>query len=190
MQNKILVILASVREGRMADRVANWIMKEVGNKETCTYELVDLKDWQLPYFDYPTSAVEIDGNYRTEKEREWSKKVKEADGFLIVTPEYNHSYPAQLKSAIDLLYNEWNHKAMSFVSYGGGAGGARAVEHLKNIASELQVVTPRSGVYIKFVWEAFNENGDIVDSNYTSALKTTIEQLEHWTQVCKDARKK
>lgn len=185
---KILVILVSIREKRMGEKVAKWVMQTTTQFPEASFELIDLKNWPIPYFTYPTSAVEINGNYDTELEKAWSKKVSEADGFLIVTPEYNHSYPAQLKSAIDLLYNEWNNKAMSFVSYGGGAGGARAVEQLRLIASELQIATPRSAVNIKAVWQAFDEQDKLMDSSYEKSLQTTIQQLLLWTKAMKTLR--
>jgi NAD(P)H-dependent FMN reductase len=112
----IYIILGSTREGRKGEKVAKWVHSVAASRSDLDIELVDLRDWSLPFVhnaDTPAS-----GKYNVETQK-WADKIAQADGFLIVTPEYNHGYPAVLKNALDHLYAEWNGKPVAFVSYGG-----------------------------------------------------------------------
>src|SRR4051794_31777772 len=106
----IAVIIASTRQGRTADNVARWFFPLIEERADMTAELVDLRDFQLPYYDHVKPASMLT---RDEEPREWSDVVSRADGFVFLTPEYNHSIPAVLKSALDAIYTEWNRKPMA-----------------------------------------------------------------------------
>lgn len=153
----IQIILASTREGRIGDKVAQWVAAHAKARMEFTSELVDLRDWPLPHFNdalYPGT-----GEYSFDYTKKWSKKVQEADGFIIVTCEYNHGYPGVLKNALDHLYKEWNGKPVAFVSYGGVAAGTRAVEQLHQVVNELHMVSVHDEVNIPFVSKAFDATG-------------------------------
>jgi NAD(P)H-dependent FMN reductase len=147
MTLRIGIILGSTRTGRFADRPAKWLL-ELAQKqegEDATFELVDLRDYPLPFFDEPKSPFR-EPSKRPEAVR-WAAKVGELDAFVFVNGEYNHSIPAALKNALDYVYAEWNRKPAGFVSY-GNAGGARGVEQLRLMLVELQVAPLRSAVHI------------------------------------------
>ena len=140
---KIGIILGSTRPGRNGEAVARWVYQAAAQRTDAEFELVDLLDYKLPHLDevLPPSL----GQYTQPHTLAWADKIASFDGFVMVTPEYNHSTSGALKNAIDFLYGEWNNKAVGFVSY-GSAGGTRAVEHLRLIAGELQMADVRSQV--------------------------------------------
>ena len=187
---KIKIILGSIRNGRFGDKPAKWIY-DIACKDTeAEYELIDLKDYQLPMFQEPVSPAYIEGAYASDKVNEWSKKIAEADGFIVVTPEYNHGYPSSLKNNIDYLYREWNNKPIAFVGY-GSAGGARAINQLKQVAVELQMAPIRTSVLIMSPWNLVNEDNSLkagVLDQYTSTAENLIKQLKWWTKTLKAGR--
>jgi NAD(P)H-dependent FMN reductase len=140
---RIGVILGSTRPGRRGEPVARWVMDEAGRRSDADFELVDLADYPLPHLDetLPQSL----GQYRNAHTQKGAATIGRFDGFVFVTPEYNHSTSSVLKNAIDFLYAEWNNKAMGVVSY-GAVGGARAAEHLRLVAGELQMADVRTNV--------------------------------------------
>ena len=140
---KIGIILGSTRPGRNGEAVARWVADIAAERTDAEFELVDLLDYKLPHLDevVPPSM----GQYSQQHTLAWAEKIASFDGFIMVTPEYNHSTSGALKNAIDFLYAEWNNKAVGFVSY-GGVGGARAVEHLRLIVAELQMADVRAQV--------------------------------------------
>ncbi|MGJ6964872.1 NADPH-dependent FMN reductase [Streptosporangium sp. G11] len=140
---KIGIILGSTRPGRNGEAVARWAYQVAAQRTDAEFELVDLLDYKLPHLDeaLPPSL----GQYTQPHTLRWANKIASFDGFVMVTPEYNHSTSGALKNAIDFLYGEWNNKAVGFVSY-GSAGGTRAVEHLRLIAGELQMADVRNQV--------------------------------------------
>jgi NAD(P)H-dependent FMN reductase len=125
--NNIAIILGSTRPNRNGEAVAKWVFDLASKRTDASYELVDVKEFNLPLLDEPIPASQ--GKYSKEHTKRWAEKIASFDAFIFVTPEYNHSIPGALKNAIDFLYKEWNNKAAGFVSY-GAVGGARAVEHL------------------------------------------------------------
>ncbi|GAA2703473.1 NADPH-dependent FMN reductase [Actinoplanes palleronii] len=136
---KIAVIAGSTRPGRKSRTVAEWVLDRAAGRPGAGYHLLDLADAGLPLLDEPASAkVAGPAGYTREHTRRWSATVAGYDGFVFVTPEYNHSVSGVLKNAVDFLYHEWANKAAALVSY-GGAGGARAIEHLRGILSEVQI---------------------------------------------------
>ncbi|GHO70083.1 hypothetical protein KSC_089750 [Ktedonobacter sp. SOSP1-52] len=146
--SRILVIFGSTRQGRRGEVVANWLMDRLATRTDAIFELVDLRDISLPFFDSPTSPVY--GHIAPEAEQ-WAALVDRADGFIFVTPEYNHGYSAVLKNAIDHLYSQWAHKPAAIVSYGGFAAGYRAAEQLRQVLIELKMVPIREQVGISLV---------------------------------------
>ncbi len=135
---KIEVLVGSVRQNRFCDKPANYLCGELKKEENVEAELVDLKEWDLPFFNEPITPVASKGEYKNPLVKKFAEKISEADGFVIVTPEYNHGYPGVLKNALDWIYYPWNQKPVGFVSY-GGAGGARSVEQLRQVVIALHM---------------------------------------------------
>jgi NAD(P)H-dependent FMN reductase len=175
---KIGIILGSTRPGRNGEAVAKWVLEIASRRSDAEFELVDLADYPLPHLDEPMSAAW--GSYQNDHTKEWSAKISEFDGYVFVTPEYNHSTSGVLKNALDYLYKEWNNKAAAFVSY-GGVGGARAVEHLRLIASELQLATVRAQVAISLITE-FENFSEFKPGDYLEPMvDTMLDQLVAWS---------
>src|SRR5579871_902352 len=144
---KIEVLVGSTRPNRFSDKPAVYLCAELKKEEGVEAELVDLKDWELPFFNEPVSPIAAKGEYKNPLVKKWAEKISEADGFVIVTPEYNHGYPGVLKNALDWIYFPWNQKPVGFVSH-GGAGGSRAIEQLRQVAIALQMHPIQSAVSI------------------------------------------
>ncbi len=144
---KIKVIIGSTRQNRFSETPAQWIFEEAKKLDGVDAELLDLRDYPMPFFDDPMSPSMAKGQYSNETVKRWAEKIDEGDAFIIVSPEYNHGYTAVLKNAMDVIYPEWNRKPVGFVSY-GSALGARAVEQLRQVAVELQMAPIRNAIYI------------------------------------------
>nr|ANY57938.1 FMN Reductase [uncultured bacterium] len=153
----IQVILGSTRQGRVGASVASWFMQHASARTDLSAELVDLADWPLPFFNSPVPPAF--GPSSDPQARAWAAKVGQADGYVLVTPEYNHGYPAVLKNALDHVYREWNGKPVGFVGYGGPGGGVRAVEQLRQVVVELSMFPLRQQVIIANAYLAFDESG-------------------------------
>ncbi len=147
MKIHLQVIIGSTRQGRFSEKPAKWIFAELEKEEGVTAELVDLRDYPLPFFDEPVSPMKLNGVYSDPAVTRWSEKVKQADAYVIIAPEYNHGYTAVLKNAIDHLYPEWNNKPVGFLSY-GSVGGARVIEQLRLVAIELQMLPIKQAIHI------------------------------------------
>ena len=182
---RIQIILSSTREGRFGHRIANWFYGLAAKREDLLTELIDLRDWPLPFFDEPASPST--GHYAPEAQG-WATKVAEGDGYVIVTPEYNFGYPAVLKNALDHIYHEWNNKPVAFVGYGGTAGGSRAVQQLRQVVVELQMAPIRAGIVMPFARRLFDENGAIKDEFYNTRAEALLDQLLWWARALKAAR--
>jgi NAD(P)H-dependent FMN reductase len=176
MKPRILVILGSTREGRVGERVAHWLLRQLDGQQAAAFELVDLRDYPLPIYEGPS------GERRGATVQRWADKVAAVDGYVVVTPEYNHGYPAALKSALDHAYDEWNRKPVAFVSYGGHAAGYRAVEQLRLVAVELQMVPIREQVAIQAPWAAFDEQGGLMRKGAEEAVRRMVDdaRLTRW----------
>jgi len=135
---KIAIIIGSTRPGRNGEAVAKWVYEIAQKSSGAEFELVDIKDFNLPLLDEPVPAAM--GNYSKPHTKAWGAKIDSFDGYVFVTPEYNHGINGALKNAIDFLYREWNNKAAGFVGY-GGVGAARAVSQLRVVMAYLQVAT-------------------------------------------------
>lgn len=141
------LIIGSTRPTRFADKPAAWIADRLGAREDLTFETVDLRDYPLPLFDAARSPMHTGRDYATEALGAWGRKLDEADGYIFLVAEYNHSFTAVLKNALDVVYPELNRKPAAFVGY-GGVGGARAVEQLRLVAVELEMAPLRHAVHI------------------------------------------
>lgn len=184
----IKVILGSTRPSRFGPQVADWIMELSKQNKDATFELVDLKEINLPLLDEPVPPLL--GQYSQPHTKAWAKIVGEADGFIIVTAEYNFSIPAALKNAMDFLAAEWRYKPVAFVSYGAGAGGVRAVEHLRASIANLGMFDLREQVVIPNYWTQLTEQGAFKpDELQTQSAQKIIERIAFWSNYLKPARK-
>lgn len=193
---KIQIIVGSTRQGRQTDRLAKWVLNQAETVEGVSVELLDLRDFELPFFNEPISP-----RYNPERKPEpavdtWLKKIAEADGYIIVTPEYDHSIPGVLKNALDFIAFETVKKPMAIVSH-GTVGGARAAEHLKGIISEIQAVpVPVNVAFAHRIGETVSEEGVLEESLVKApygphtALQHMLSDLVWYTKALTDARAK
>ena len=187
----ISVITGSIRQGRFGEKPAKWIFELLKEREGVDARLLDLRHFPMPFFDQPMGpAMPGRPPYEHEVVQRWTAEIARADGFIIVTPEYNFGPPAVLKNALDWVYKEWNRKTVAFVSY-GGAMGVRSVQMLRLIAIELQLAPMRFTVSIPrdVLWAHF-QGGD-VDKGLAELNKQAdamIDDLLWWTNALKAAR--
>jgi len=181
----IQVILGSTRQGRSGEKVARWFMGHAEQRPELTVELVDLADWPLPFISTPVPPAMSESE--DPQTAAWAAKVAAADGYVIVTPEYNHGYPAVLKNALDHVFAEWGDKPVGFVGYGGPAGGVRAVEQLRQVVVELRMVPLRHQVTIPKVYAAFDADGEPREDRSGEA-DALLDELAWWTGVLRQAR--
>lgn len=189
---RIAVIIGSTRDTRFADKPAKWIYEVASARDDMEVEIVDVRDFDLPFFNEAASNLWMPSS--DPNAVKWQQKIAQFDGYIFVTAEYNRSIPASLKNALDQAYVEWNHKPAAIVGY-GGVGAARAVEHLRTIAVELQMVPVRSGVHIaggEFLkvhpLGANGELSEISDAILPSA-NAMLNDLAWWTNATVAARK-
>lgn len=187
----ISVIVGSVRQGRLAEKPARWILDHLKKRAGIDARLLDLKDYPMPLFDAPIPpAVPGRPAYGHEVVKRWTQAIAASDGFVIVAPEYNHGPTAVLKNAIDWVYREWNRKAVAFVGY-GSVGGARAIEQLRQIAVEIQLAPIRSAVHIPATTLYAHFQGQDVApllAELDNTADPMLDDLLWWTQALKTAR--
>lgn len=181
------IIVGSTREGRLSVQPAHWIFDKVTRTPGVTAELIDLRDYPLPFYDEARTPKEIKDDYKNDTARAWLAKLKTIDAFIIVSPEYNHGYPGVLKNALDYAYFEWNNKPVGFVSY-GTVGGGRVVEQLRLVAIELQMAPIRNAVHILSPWHLMDEQGKLKTESFDKQGDALIEQLVWWGTALKKAR--
>ena len=181
---KIAIIIGSTRPGRNGEAVARWVYEHAAKRSGVEYELVDLAEWNLPHLDEAMPAAM--GQYANDHTKAWAAKIAEFDGYLFVTPEYNHSTSGALKNAIDYVGAEWYNKAAGFVSY-GVFGGARAVEHLRLVLSQLQVATVSAHVGLSLAHDFENWQLKPTDQQ-TAALTPLFDQVEAWSAALENVR--
>jgi NAD(P)H-dependent FMN reductase len=186
---KLQLIIGSTRQNRQSEIVARWVQKEL-EEYSFDVEILDLKDYPLPFFDEPAPIAALGGNYSSNEGKRWAQKVGKADAYLVITPEYNHGYPAVLKNALDYAYYEWEKKPIAFVSYGGSASGSRSVEQLRLVAIELQMVPIREAVHLPIFQGVFDENGELIKKHYNKTLSATLDQLHWYAKALKEAKRK
>lgn len=190
---KLQIIVGSTRHTRAADKVVPWVASRAAGHDEFETEVLDLRDWRLPMFaeHFGTIGDPSDPAYSDEIVRRWNRKIAEADAYLIVTPEYNHSVPGELKNAIDSVFVSFafRNKPMAFVGYSGGVGaGIRSIEHLNQIATEVEAVPLRSTVVLPFVDKAFTEDGEPADPATEISLQITLDDLAWWAAALHTAR--
>lgn len=165
---KIGVVYGSTRPRRFCDTIADWVVEQLGRAGRFDVDRID-----------PAAAEEAD----------IVRRIGEADGFIVVTPEYNHSFPAPLKALVDAANSEWHAKPVAFVSYGGISGGLRAVEHLRAVFAELHAVGIRDSVSFANAWEQFEGPGRLTHPERAErAFATLLARLAWWAQALRDAR--
>ena len=183
---KIAIIIGSTRPGRNGEAVGKWVYEQSKKRDDAKFELVDIQEYNLPLLDEPYPAMMQ--QYSKDHTKKWSEKINEFDGYIIVTPEYNHSTSGALKNAIDYLNVEWADKAAGFVSY-GSAGGARSVEHLRQIFAELRVATVRAQVMFSLFTDFVNMSEFKPDPRHESEAEVLFDQVISWSNALKTIRK-
>lgn len=175
MSLKIAIIIASTRPSRVGDRVGKWVLENVASEGRAEYALIDLAEINLPFLQ--DRAMPARKEYDQASSKEWSELIEEFDGYILVTPEYNNSYPATLKNAIDTLYHEWSLKPAAFVGY-GSMGGVRAISHLIPVLSQIDMV-PRAKTSVKLidVNKLFDEQGQLNENNIRGNIKNLNKDL-------------
>ncbi|OQS13049.1 NADPH-dependent FMN reductase [Nocardia donostiensis] len=176
---RVAVVIGSTRDGRFAPTVGDWFLARARARPELAATVVDVGAADLPHsFGAPAPAV-----------AETQPVLAEADAFVVVTPEYNHSYPGALKNLIDLHFAEWQAKPVGFVSYGGLSGGLRAVEHLRGVFAELHAVTVRDTVSFHNPWNRLDDTGALITDPATEAAAATLlGQLHWWGEALRNAR--
>lgn len=181
----IAIIVGSTRPGRKADAVARWVHDLAATRGDAKWQIVDLADHELPHLDEP--APPALGQYRHTHTQDWADTIAAFDGYVFVTPEYNHSTSGVLKNAIDYLSAEWANKAAGFVSYGGN-GGVRAVEHLRLVLGELQVADVRAQVSLSLATDFHDMNEFRPAAHQEPALTAMLDQLIAWAHALEPLR--
>jgi NAD(P)H-dependent FMN reductase len=184
---KIAVIIGSTRPNRNGEAVGRWVFELARKRTDAQFELIDLKDQNLPLLDEPVPPSL--GQYSKPHTKAWSAKIDSFDAFVFVTPEYNHATCGALKNAIDFLYKEWNNKAAGFVSY-GSAGGVRAVEMLRLVMGEVQIADVRNQVALSLATDFENYSVFKPAAQHEKSLNGMLDQLVSWGEALKTVRKK
>ena len=188
---KIGIIISSTRDTRFADKPAQWMLEKAKERSELDVELVDLRDFDLPFFNEAASNMWMPS--QDPKAVAWQNKISEFDGYIFVVAEYNRSITGALKNALDQAYVNWNRKPFGALGY-GTVGGARAVEHLRNIGTELQMVSTRAAVHIGgtdffTVWGGGgNQPMSAIEGNLAGSTKEMLDQLVWWGNATKTAR--
>ena len=182
---KVAIILGSTRPGRNGEAVAQWVYGLAKQRTDAEFDLVDIKDFNLPLLDEPLPPSL--GRYTKEHTKAWSEKIASFDAYVFVTPEYNHGPSGALKNAIDYLFREWNNKAAGFVSY-GSAGGARAVEQLRLVMGELMVADVRAQVMLSLFTDFENFSRFAPDRRHEAEVNTMLNQVIAWGGAMKALR--
>ena len=184
---KLGIISGSVRPGRFNDQVVQFVAEVAKTVEGAAFEVIDLAALNLPFLDEAVPPSQH--QYAHAHTKAWAEKIAGLDGFIMVTPEYNHSYSPVLKNAIDYLFSEWNYKPVAFVSYGSLAGGARAVEHLRGVAGELKMYDLREQVLLPNYWENLDASGAYqFTERHKKSVQEQLASLVFWAGAMRTAR--
>lgn len=187
----IAIIIGSTRQTRFAGKPAQWMLKQTQSRNDMDAEIVDLRDYSLPFFDEVASNLWV-ASQNPEAIR-WQKTINRYDGYIFVVAEHNHSVTGALKNALDQAYNEWNQKPCTAIGY-GGVGGARAVEHLRTIGIELQMVSTRSTVHIgggdffAVIPQGGNRSIEDIEANLLPSAQSALDELIWWSNTTMAAR--
>ena len=183
---KVAIVIGSTRPGRKAETVARWVHAIATKRSDAEFELVDIKDFNLPLLDEPMPPAM--GQYSQSHTKAWAAKVASFDAYVFVTPEYNHGTSGALKNAIDFLYREWNNKAAGFVGY-GSSGGTRAVEQLRLVMGELMVADVRAQVALSLRTDFENFSTFKPAPSHERSVNTMLDQVIAWGGALKTLRK-
>lgn len=175
----VAVIVGSVRQPRLGRVIADWVAGWAADGPWAATDLIDLAEIDLPLAGTRPGGV---------ADSPISERLAAADAYVVVTPEYNHSFPAALKNAIDWHYSEWMRKPVAFVGYGAGSGGIRAVEHLRLVFAEVSAATIRSSVLLSAPWEHMTGAGFAADAGSDRAAATMLTELLWWAGALRAAR--
>ena len=182
---RVAIVTGSTRPGRHNEAVSHWVYGLAKERKDAEFELVDIADYNLPLLDEPVPPSL--GQYTQPHTKRWAEKIGSFDAYVFVTPEYNHSTSGALKNAIDYLFQEWNHKAAGFVSY-GSAGGVRAVEHLRVIMAEVMVATVRAQVMLSLFTDFEQFTTFKPDPRHNQEVHTMLDQVIAWGGALKSIR--
>ena len=182
---RIAIVVGSTRPGRKAEPVARWVLEHAQKHGKAEFELVDIADYGLPLLDEATPPSL--GKYEQPHTRRWAAKISTFDGFVFVSPEYNHGISGALKNAIDFLFAEWNDKAAGFVSY-GSAMGVRAVEQLRLVMGEIKVADVRAQVMLSLATDFENYQAFKPHERHLKSLATMLDQVIEWATALKGVR--
>lgn len=187
-KHKLVIVIGSVREGRFGPVVASWVAEQAREHGGFEVDVVDLADVDIP-LSLPAVSPKFAGDDypRPAGMASLTARLTDADAFVLVTPEYNHSYPASLKAAVDWHFTQWTAKPVAFVSYGGAAGGRHAALHLENVLTELHAVTIRDGLAFPNHFTGW-EDGRPLDPAASGYAKTLLDQLAWWAAALRTAR--
>jgi NAD(P)H-dependent FMN reductase len=187
-KHKLVVVVGSVREGRFGPVVASWVAERAREHHGFDVQVVDLADVDIP-LELPAESPRSAGaSYpRPAGMAPLTEALESADAFVLVSPEYNHSYPASLKAAVDWHFTQWTAKPVAFVTYGGAAGGRHAVLHLENVLTELHAVTVRDGLSFPNFWSGWEDGRPLAEESAGHA-RTMLDQLHWWAGALRSAR--
>lgn len=186
----IKIILGSTRQGRFSEHPGRWLLAEAGKRSGVQAEILDLRDYPMPFFDEAETPSYKTKPYTNEAVARWTAKIAEADAYIIVAPEYNHGYTAVLKNALDYVYQEWNNKPVAFITY-GSAMGARSVEQLREVAVELQMAPIRNAIHMPYSVVMDTKAGKAAEevfAPYAERATGLFDQLVWWGKALKAAR--
>ena len=184
--SNVAVVIGSTRQGRLGEVVARWFTSAAEPRDDLVIDVVDLRAWELPFLSTPVPpAMAPPSDPLIQR---WAARLDAADGYVLVTPEYNHGYPAALKNALDLVVEPWRRKPVSFVSYGGPGGGLRAVEQLRQVVVELEMVPLRHQVAIPRAYMAFDDDGRLRDEWHAADAERLLDELAWWASALRTAR--
>jgi NAD(P)H-dependent FMN reductase len=185
----VKIIIGSTRPGRKGSLIAAWVYELAKENPSFQVSLLDLAAINLPFLDEPHHPMLR--QYQHEHTKSWSREISEADAIILVTPEYNHGFPAPLKNALDYLYHEWSYKPVGFVSYGGIAGGTRAVQMLKQVVTAQKMVPITESVNIPFFTKFIDEQLQFVpDEAIKKSALLMLAELERWSASLEPMRVK
>ena len=182
---RFAVILGSTRPARKSAKVGEWVLERAGERSDLEAELVDLAEQGLPVFDEPKPPGA--GDYQHEHTKRWAALIDSFDGYVFVTPEYNHGIPGVLKNALDFIYAEWGNKVAGFVGY-GNTGGARSVEQLRLVMAELRVATVRSAVALSIFTDFDRANNFEPAEMHERRINAMFDELVAWGGALKTVR--
>jgi len=181
----IQIIIGSIREGRRGKSIGEWAYRAASARGDLSVELIDLNDWNLPMFDL--AKPPIMGNYANPLQQRWAKKIKAADGYVFISPEYNHSFPSALKNAIDYLYAEWGRKPATFIGY-GPTGAIRSIEQLRLVLLELNMAPLGKALHLMRVHEKMEDNRFLGDEQDAANLNHVLDELLWWSRALSEAK--